>query len=124
MFGHKDELNQEEVAAQDVEHVLEWHNVGEFLREEYGTKLEKYLPTDLKELEGKADACDEVELDEFEITVEGIKHTGTLSKVIAQAYPGTKHYKNEFVLLDKRPNEQIKQGVCSTADSQPSLTLI
>jgi hypothetical protein len=85
--------------------------VGEFLQSEYEDRLEQYLPTNLKELEGK-EGC----LDQFEITVEGYKHTGTLSKVIAQAYPGTKHFRKEFLLLDKYPNEHIKQGVSSTVD--------
>ncbi|KAF1978058.1 hypothetical protein BU23DRAFT_564338 [Bimuria novae-zelandiae CBS 107.79] len=108
MFGHKDDLDQAEVAAQDVEHVLEWHNVGGFLEAQYGTKIEQYLPTNRKELEGE-EGCP----DQFEITVEGKKHTGTLSKVIAQAYPGTKHLKEEFLLLDKYPNEHIKQDAFS-----------
>ncbi|KAJ4310189.1 hypothetical protein N0V94_008562 [Neodidymelliopsis sp. IMI 364377] len=106
LFGAREDLDTDEVAAQDVEHILEWQNVGEFLLGQYKSEIENILPSDLKEYKNE-DKCQV----EFEITINGSKKKGTFSQMVAAAYPATTHFVNEFVLLDKRPNSQVKLNV-------------
>lgn len=111
LFGSAEDISKDERNDQHVEHILEWHNVGEFLKEKHLNELKPLLPGSLNELEGK-EGC----LEEFQIKVKGEKgtettRTGTFSKLIALAYPATTHYKEEFVLLDHYANTPIKNNV-------------
>jgi hypothetical protein len=112
LFATKTDANKKEAAPQDVEHILEWHNVGEFLKDhkKYGKEIKKYLPVDLDQYNNK-DKCQV----EFEITIGKSKKTGTFSQMVAAVYPATTHFKEEFVLLDKRPNSQVKLNVGSAS---------
>jgi hypothetical protein len=108
LFGPKENLNTDEAGDLDVEHILEWHNVGEFLFDQHPSEIEKILPEDLDEYNNK-DGCQEV----FEITIDKSKKTGTFSQMVAAAYPATTHFKKEFVLLDRKANSQVKLNVGS-----------
>lgn len=110
LFGAKEDLDTDEVGAQDVEHILEWHNVGEFLKSQHGLEIKDILPSNLEEY-GNEDGCQV----EFEITVGTSKHKGTFSQMVAAAYPATQHFANEFVLLDRRANSQVKLNVSFTS---------
>jgi hypothetical protein len=110
LFGAKEDLNTDEVGAQDVEHILEWHIVGEFLRKQYESEIEKILPSTLDEYKNK-DGCQE----EFKITIGKSEKKGTFSEMVAAAYPATTHFANEFVLLDRRANSQVKLNVGFTS---------
>jgi hypothetical protein len=106
LFGPKEHVNTDEVGAQDVEHILEWHIVGEFLLAQYQSKVEPLLPTTEDEYENK-DECQTL----FEITIDGSKKKGTFSQMVAAAYPAKHQFKEEFVLLDRRANSQVKLNV-------------
>jgi hypothetical protein len=82
--------------------------VGEFLKEHdiYGKEIKQYLPENLDQYNNK-DKCQV----EFEITIGKSKKTGTFSQMVAAVYPATTHFKNELVLLDKRPNSKVKFSV-------------
>jgi hypothetical protein len=110
LFGPAKEISKDERKDQDVEHILEWHNVGAFLKAQHGEELLELLPGTLEEFEGK-DACAQ----QFEITVGKETRKGTFSKLIASAYPATAHHKKEFVLLDHYANTPIKVNVSFTA---------
>ena len=110
LFGAREHLNTDEVGAQDVEHVLEWHIVGEFLSLEYKDKIKGYLPTNVAEYKND-DGCQTL----FEITIGGSKKKGTFSQMVAAAYPATQQFKEEFVLLDRRANSQVKLNVGFTS---------
>jgi hypothetical protein len=110
LFGPKEDLNTDDVAPQDVEHILEWHNVGEFLQSQHKAEITKILPSNLDEYDNK-DGCQTL----FEITIGTLKKKGTFSKMVAAAYPATTHFVEEFVLLDKRANSQVKLNVSFTS---------
>jgi hypothetical protein len=117
LFGAREHLNTDEVADQDVEHILEWHIVGELLREQYKEEIKDLLPSNLDEYNNK-DGCQV----EFEITIGTSKKKGTFSQMVAAAYPATQHFKDEFVLLDRRANSQVKLNVGFTSGLQRLLT--
>ncbi|KAJ4322901.1 hypothetical protein N0V94_002164 [Neodidymelliopsis sp. IMI 364377] len=102
------------VRSLDVEHVLEWHNVGDFFDERGGDtcdELKEYLPKAKKD-----NKEEDEELKKFKVFWDGGKDdketlTLTFSQLLARAYPSKHHYEREFVLLDERPNRVMKQHI-------------
>jgi hypothetical protein len=89
-----------QVKRGDTEHVLEWHTVARFFDRFLATKIPSICET-LKKYFGDKP---------LELEIDGVPKA-TFSKLIADEYPSTSKYAEEFIILDYKPNELVKMHV-------------